>query len=82
MCDRSIRNVTVETNVQICFAIAMNHFLTTQVMSKLCTFTLKHISLDLRGLNKMLNPYVYSSQMLITMFKASADGANNTISSA
>ena len=30
----------------------------------------------------MLNSYAYASQMLIIIFKASADGANNTISSA
>ena len=62
LCDRSFRNFTVETNAQICFAVT-----THKNISKLSTFTLKHI--------------IYASQMLIIIFKASADDANNTISS-
>ena len=40
------------------------------------------MNLDIRALNEMPKSHAYVSQMLIIIFKASADGANNTISSA
>ena len=47
LCDCSIRNVTVETNVQICFTIEYRHESLSfyNVISKLSTFTLKQINI-------------------------------------